>query len=62
MNVESIANGKIRGRIANVMSVVQNRKQGDVVVIPESEIQDWLILRSDGTEEGNIIGKTLEKK
>lgn len=62
VNVESIAKGKIHGRIANFMSVVQNRKQGDVVVIPESEIQDWLIIRSDGTEEGNIIGKTLEKK
>ncbi len=62
VNVESIAKGKIQGRIANVMSVVQNRNQGDVVEIPESQIQDWLILRSDGTEEGNIIGKTLEKK
>jgi hypothetical protein len=62
VHVDAIKNGKIDGRIVVKMGVVTERKEGERVVIPESEVRDWLILRSDGTEEGNYVGKFLDRQ
>jgi len=60
VRVESIKREMLHGTIANEMKVVTERRRNERVVIPESEVKDWLILRPDGTEEGNHVGKFLD--
>jgi len=56
---ESIKNGKISGTFDKV-DLLTDYKTGQRITFPESEITNWLILRPDGTEEGNYVGKFLD--
>ena len=61
VNVEKIKNGDITGTITNEMGVVKEYKIGQRITFPESKVDNWLILRPDGTEEGNYVGKFLDR-
>lgn len=58
--VEKISGGKITGIIINQLLVVSTYKTGQRITVPESKIDNWVILRPDGTEEGNPVGKFLD--
>ena len=58
--VDSIANGKIGGRIWSQIGLVSGYRLGQAYTIEESEIVDWLVSRPDGTEEGNVVGVFLD--
>ena len=58
--VETIKNGKISGWINNKIAWVREYKEFDHLTFSEDRIMNWLILRPDGTEEGNFVGKFLE--
>jgi hypothetical protein len=58
--VDSIKNGIVRGRINNKILLLTNHKEGERISIPESEVKNWVILRPDGVEEGNPVGKFLD--
>jgi hypothetical protein len=58
--VEKISGGNITGKILNDLNVVKDYKTGQRITFPESKIDNWLILRPDGTEEGNYVGKFLD--
>jgi len=60
VKVDKIAEGKVRGTIANELFVVKSFKGGDVHTCLESEILDWTIIRPDGSEEGNVVGNFLD--
>jgi hypothetical protein len=60
VHVEKIGNGKITGTIDKV-DILQSYKTGQRITFPESEVFNWLILRPDGTEEGNYVGKSLDR-
>src|SRR5206468_8136853 len=57
--VDTIKDGKVTGRIANIPENVTNYRQGQRISTPESEIRNWVIVRPDGSEEGNFVGKFL---
>ena len=57
--VDSIKNGKVYGHI-NSPVFIRGYKQGHLLSFAESEIINWVILRPDGSEEGNYVGKFLE--
>jgi len=59
LRVEKIENGKITGLLGAV-DFVHSYKQGQRISIPESKIDNWVIVRPDGTEEGNYVGKFLD--
>ena len=59
--VERIAEGRVYGRLANKPLIVSGYSLGDRVTGPESEIRNWMIVRPDGSEEGNVVGKYLER-
>jgi uncharacterized protein YegJ (DUF2314 family) len=61
VQVERIEKGRIIGRLANAPVLVRNIKYGDTVSRPEPEITNWLIEHPDRSEEGNFVGKFLEK-
>lgn len=60
VRVEKIERGQITGTIGNELLGVKNYKTGQRITFPESQIDNWLILRPDGTEEGNFVGKFLD--
>jgi hypothetical protein len=59
VRVEQIQNGKITG-ILGAVDIVHSFKEGQLITIPESKIDNWVIVRPDGTEEGNYVGKFLD--
>jgi uncharacterized protein YegJ (DUF2314 family) len=61
VEVQSIKNGRVYGRLANKPEVMKSIKRGDSVSRPESEIKNWIIEHPDGSEEGNAVGKNLER-
>jgi uncharacterized protein YegJ (DUF2314 family) len=58
--VEQIKNGAIRGYISNNLDLLTNYKKGQRIEFPESDVKNWVIVRPDGSEEGNDVGKFLE--
>ena len=58
--VEKINGGKVYGRINNRTLALKNHHYGDRVQFPESRIQNWCIVRPDGSEEGNYVGNFLD--
>ena len=60
IQVLSIADGKIHGRIASELTLVTDLRNGQAYSFPEAELLDWLIAKPDGTEEGNVVGKFLD--
>jgi uncharacterized protein YegJ (DUF2314 family) len=58
--VEAIKNGRIYGRINNRINLLTNHHLGERVQFPESQVKNWLILRPDGSEDGNYVGKFLD--
>jgi len=61
VSVGSIRDARITGRIANEILSVHGYKEGDLYTFPEREVIDWVIPHPDGTEEGNVVGKFLDK-
>jgi hypothetical protein len=59
VEVESIKGGNITG-IVDRVDVLTNYKEGQRITFSESRIDNWIILRPDGTEEGNFVGKFLD--
>lgn len=60
VRVEKISNDRITGLIENELRTVKQFKTGQRITIPESKIDNWVIVRPDGTEEGNYVGKFLD--
>ena len=60
VDVHAIKKGKIYGRINSPMPIA-GYKRGDMISFPESEIINWLIQRPDGSEEGNAVGKFVDR-
>jgi len=58
--VVTIKGGQITGTIDSELGAVRNYKTGQRIVFPETDVDDWLILRPDGTEEGNFVGKFID--
>jgi hypothetical protein len=58
--VDSIANGKIGGRIWSEIALVNGYKLRQPYEVAESDIVDWMVARPDGTEEGNVVGVFLD--
>ena len=58
--VEQIKNGTIRGYINNNLDLLTNYQKEQRIEFPESDVKNWVIVRPDGSEEGNDVGKFLE--
>src|SRR4029077_3503798 len=61
VDVESIKNGKISGIINSHVDVLKSYKRGQRITFPESDVFNWVIVRPDGIEEGNYVGKSLDR-
>jgi len=59
--IERIQEGRVWGILMNQPIIVHGYTRGDRVTAPEAEVRNWMFARPDGTEEGNVVGKFLEK-
>ena len=59
LTVTKISGEKITGRLGTV-TLLRNYKTGQTITVKESEIDNWVIVRPDGSEEGNYVGKFLD--
>lgn len=62
VDVERIEGHEITGTIANKLGLVREYKNGQRITFPEEKIDNWLIVRPDGTEEGNYVGKFIDQQ
>jgi len=60
IEVTKIEGDQITGIIATDLQPSTPYKAGDSYTLPEPDLHDWLIVRADGTEEGNVVGKFLD--
>lgn len=58
--VDRIEGGRITGRIANELLLLRGFHRGQMYTFPEDALVDWTIVRPNGTEEGNFVGKFLD--
>ena len=57
---DQIKGGTVTGRLATHTKRPIGYDFGAPISFPESEVIDWTIVRPDGTEEGNYVGKFLD--
>jgi hypothetical protein len=60
VRVYEIKGGKITAGIESELGLIKSYKTGQQITFPESKIDNWVIVRPDGTEEGNYVGKFLD--
>ena len=62
VTVTGIKGDQITGRIDSDVRGVAGYKAGDSYTLSERDIVDWVIVRPDGSEEGNLVGKFVEEQ
>ena len=58
--VDQIKNGAVTGHLATHTIQDVGYHFHDRIALPESQVIDWTIVRPDGTEEGNVVGKFVD--
>lgn len=51
----------IRGRLDSDVQILKSYKRGYELDIPSTDVVDWTIVKPDGSEEGNLIGKYIDE-
>jgi hypothetical protein len=62
VTVSGIKGEQITGRIDSDVRGVAGYKSGDSYSLSERDILDWVIVRPDGGEDGNLVGKFLDER
>jgi hypothetical protein len=60
VEVSSIKDGKVTGYVAMAGGNIPSLTQGSPFNCVEEDILDWCIIKPDGQQEGNVIGKFLD--
>jgi uncharacterized protein YegJ (DUF2314 family) len=50
----------VQGTIANTLQTVRDYSTGQTLEFTTNAVYDWTIVRADGSEEGNYVGKFLD--
>jgi len=58
--VDSVRRDTVVGRVASEIGFVQGYWRGQRNLVPLAQVMDWTIVRPDGSEEGNYIGKYID--
>jgi hypothetical protein len=59
--VDKISGGKVYGRINNKLLALKRHHRGERIQFPEARVLNWVIVRPDGSEEGNYVGNFLDR-
>lgn len=58
--VAKLEQGAYIGTIASEPMGKVNFKRGAPITVSESDVVDWVVVKQDGTEEGNLLGKMID--
>lgn len=58
--VSAYSENSYKGKIASTSMGKVKFNRDDPILVPISKVTDWLIVKNDGTEEGNLQGKILD--
>jgi hypothetical protein len=61
VRVDALEGRVAEGVIASEIQLVEGFAHGDRISVGEDDVLDWLISRPDGGEEGNLLGKYLDR-
>lgn len=61
VDVDSLGADVVFGRVASEITAITGYHRKDAVRVREAEILDWVIVAPDGSEEGNFVGKFLDR-
>jgi hypothetical protein len=53
---------RIKGRVAVVPEILKQYQFGQTIAVDELMVVDWLIVRLNGSEEGNSLGKYFDRQ
>jgi tetratricopeptide (TPR) repeat protein len=59
VTVKNWNDDKINGLLASKVAL-EDHREGEALSVAEADVLDWTIVRADGSEEGNLIGKYLD--
>jgi len=59
VEVTGISKNQVNGRVASSNGQTPGLAAGDPFTCPESDVLDWSIVKADGSQEGNVVGKFL---
>ncbi|GGF01081.1 hypothetical protein [Hymenobacter cavernae] len=57
--VQDWSRDSITAVIVSDLDTVREYQEGQVITFSEKHVLDWIITRSDGSEEGNFVGKYI---
>jgi hypothetical protein len=60
IGVERIVEGRVHGRIFSQIELVDGFTYGQPYDFAEPELIDWLVMRDDGSMDGNFVGRFLQ--
>lgn len=60
VRVLEIHGDRIQGRIASDVRSIAGYRNGDEIECAEPDIFDWTLIKPDGSEEGNLVGKFMD--
>lgn len=60
VTVDSLRADTVFGRVASEIAFVHGFRSGQPHLVRLADVLDWTIVRPDGTEEGNFVGKYLD--
>lgn len=52
---------QIYGTIATMLRIIPQHSPGESITISDEQAIDWTLVRPDGSEEGNFVGKYIEQ-
>ena len=58
---DSMKKSRVFGRIWSPIQLVRGYRLGQPISLEERDLIDWMISRPDGSEEGNLLGKFVDK-
>ena len=59
VTVQKWTDAEITGNIASDVMGLKSHKMGDTITFKPEDVLDWTVEKSDGTEEGNVVGNFL---
>jgi uncharacterized protein YegJ (DUF2314 family) len=59
VEVQEWSDTAITAVISNDLDTVRDYQKGQTITFSERKVLDWIIIKPDGSEEGNFVGKYL---
>ena len=60
VHVTQCLGNRFQGIVTNEIELLKEYKKGDTVSFTQDQVKNWVVVDSQGNEEGNYVGKAIE--